>query len=78
MSVTTRSFWTRAYDRWMAVAGVMRRAVAAVIFGTFYLTVGCVFFVVTRVLTRRAADPPTFWRPRGVRPATAAFFRRMS
>ena len=75
---TTGGLWTRAYRGWMAFADGMRRTVAAVIFGSVYLTVGLVFAIARRVFTRRARAGSTFWRQRAERAPTADFFRRMS
>lgn len=75
---TPDGFWARAYRRWMSFADGMRRTVAAIIFGTVYLTAGLIFALARRAIIRRPPDGTTFWRARAERAPTADFFRRMS
>lgn len=75
---TSAGFWTRVYRGWMTFADGMRRAVAAVIFGSVYLTAGLVFALAGRAFSRRGPAASTFWRSRAPRAPTGDFFRRMS
>jgi len=73
-----RSVWSRAWDGWIRFSEAMRRVVAAIVFGVFYLTAGLVFFVVSRAFTRDQSMNTSFWQSRTPRPVSAEFFRRMS